>query len=209
MTVRVIARPRRRRPREAVSQVVTFGPAVALPAWGWTRLQEPLHLIGLGVMLVTGIALIPAVIVLVIFLAPRSGPALVPRKWRKRYRKRLIDRGITRSQQRSSRPSDFLRRVVFAADRNRCAYCRRHVHGPDRQVDHYLPWSQGGLTTVWNTMTLCRACNLTKSNYWRGVFYRPVEGYDDIGLAAAILAAERRHRYNPLRLTRAAWALGA
>ena len=60
-----------------------------------------------------------------------------------------------------------------------------------------------------NLVTLCRACNVTKSNYWPGVHYQPLEGSDNLALAIAILAAERRHRFNPLRLTRAAWALGA
>ena len=199
----------RRRNRAAVSRVITFGPAIALPPWGWARLGDPLHYIGLGAMLALGVIVIPGLLVLAIFLVPRGGPALVPRKWRKRYRNRLIARGIPRSQQRSARISDFLRRVTYFADRDRCVYCRQVIPLSARQVDHYVPWSQGGLTTVWNTMTLCRTHNLIKSNYWRGVFYRPVEGYDNIGLAAAILAAERRHRYNPLRLTRAAWALGA
>lgn len=233
----------RRRNRAAVSRVVTFGPALAIPPWGWSVLSEPLHFIGLGVMTVSGVLVIPGLIVLAVFLLPRGGPALVPRKWRKRYRRwlayhgiprgkrrfwqapnlmrfalarrhwcgdscREAGRGIPRERQRSSRISDFLRRVTYFADRDRCVYCRRHLF-LERQADHYVPWSQGGLTTVWNLMTLCRDCNLAKSNYWRGVFYRPVEGYDNIGLAAAILAAERRHRYNPLRLTRAAWALGA
>lgn len=197
---------RRRSPRGAVSRAVTFGPAIAVPAWGWEQLGKIGHGAGLAVMMALGLVIIPAVIVLAIFLVPHGGPALMPRKWRKRYRHW---RG-PREAQRSARISEFLRRVTYAADRNRCVYCHR---GPDPgiplQVDHYLPWSQGGLTTPWNTMSLCRDCNLTKSNYWRGVFYRPVEGHENVGLAAAILAAERRHRYNPLRLTRAAWALGA
>jgi hypothetical protein len=203
----VLARPRhRRRSRGAVSRAVTFGPAVAVPAWGWGQLGQLGHLAGLAVMTVLGVAIIPAAIVLVIFLVPYGPAALVPRKWRKRYRHW---RG-PREAQRSARISKFLRRVTYAADRHRCTYCRKPASpGIPLQVDHYLPWSQGGLTTPWNTMTLCRDCNLTKSNYWRGVFYRPVEGHEDTGLAAAILAAERRHRYNPLRLTRAAWALGA
>jgi hypothetical protein len=197
---------RRRSSRGAVSRAVTFGPALAVPAWGWGQLDRIGHLAGLAVMLVLGVAIIPAVIVLVIFLVPHGPGALAPRSWRKRYRHW---RG-PREAQRSARISKFLRRVTYAADRHRCVYCHRPPRpGIPLQVDHYLPWSQGGLTTPWNTLTLCRDCNLTKSNYWRGVFYRPVEGHENIGLAAGILAAERRHRYNPLRLTRAAWALGA
>lgn len=199
----------RRRSRLAVSRVFTFGPALSVPAWGWITLHEPLHLIGLGIMAVLGVMIIPAVIVLVIFLVPHRGAALVPRGWRKRYRNHLKNRGIPREQQRSACIPVFLRRVTFAADRYRCTYCRKRYDQRYLQVDHYCPWSQGGPTTAWNVMTLCAGCNRVKSNYWPGGFYRPFDGAGNIGLAAAILAAERRHRYNPLRLTRAAWALGA
>lgn len=191
-----------RRNRQAVSRAVTFGPGLALPAGSWDGLGRPGHLAGLALLALPGLVIIPAAIVLGLFLVPRSGAALVPRSWRRRYRHA---RG-PREYQRSARISPFLRRVIFAADRHRCVYCKSWR---DLQADHYLPWSQGGLTTVWNMMTLCRDCNLVKSNYWHGVFYRPSDGYDDIGRAAAILACERRHRYNPLRLARAAWALGS
>ena len=222
MTARVAARHRRRRTpvlrvtsvrtrrrrqsRQAVSRAVTFGPALALPAWGWTQLGQPGQVAGLLVLLALGVFIIPAVIVLAVFLVPRSGAALVTRQRRKRYRGNLVSRGVTREHQRSARIPEFLRRVTYAADRHRCAYCHSREN---LQCDHYLPWSQGGLTVPWNLITLCRGCNITKSNYWPGVHYRPLEGSDNLTLAIAILAAERRHRYSPLRLTRAAWALGA
>jgi hypothetical protein len=209
-----LVRPRRRRSsRGAVSRAVTFGPALAIPAWGWGQLGKIGHGAGLAVMMVLGLAIIPAVIVLVIFLVPRGGPALMPRKWRKRYRDRLIARGIPRQRQRSSRISKFQRWVTYAADRHTCAHCRKKLPEQMLNCDHYCPWSQGGLTVLWNLVTLCRDCNSTKSNYWPGVRYRPVEGSDNLALAIAILASERRRRRNPLtaipRLTRAAWALGA
>lgn len=196
--------------RQHISRLVTFGPALALPAWAWSAWREPGSFTGLAVMLVLGLAVLPALIVLAIFLVPKSGAALVSRERRKRYRRKLINRGIPREQQRSSRISGFLRRVTYAADRYRCTGCRQKLGVHFLQVDHYCPWSQGGLTTVWNTMSLCAGCNRVKSNYWHGVFYRPLDAEsDDIRRAAAILARERRHRYNLLRLTRAAWTLGA
>jgi hypothetical protein len=162
---------------------------------------------------VLGVAVIPAVIVLAIFLVPRSPAALVPRKWRKRYRHRLTARGIPRERQRSARISKSLRRITYAADRHTCAHCRKKLPEQMLNCDHYCPWSQGGLTVLWNLVTLCRDCNITKSNYWPGVHYRPAEGSDNLALAIAILDSERRRRRNPLtaipRLTRAAWALGA
>ena len=192
----------RRQSRQAVSRGFTFGPAFALPAWGWVSLGKPGHLAGLAALVTLGVMIIPAAIVLAVFLIPRSGAALVPRSWRRQYR---YGRG-PREHQRSARISKFLRRVTYAADRHRCAYCHSREN---LQADHYVPWSQGGLTVPWNLLTLCRTCNVTKSNYWPGVHYRPLEGSDNLTLAIAILAAERRKRYSPLRLTRAAWALGA
>lgn len=201
--------------RRHVSRLVTFGPAAAIPAGAWSRLGEPGHWAGLAAGVVLGLAVIPAAIVLVIFLVPHSGAALVPRKRRKRYRNKLVSHGVSREHQKSSRIPDFLRQVTYAADRHKCVYCRCRFSVHELQVDHYVPWSQGGLTVPWNTLTLCAHCNRVKSNYWHGVFYRPVSDiYGDASLdnrpmAAAILARERRARLNPLRLTRAAWALGA
>ena len=191
--------------RQHVSRLITFGPAVVLPAWGWLRLHQPGSFAGLAVAAVLGLAVIPAAIVLVIFLIPHSGAALVPRSWRKRYRR---NHG-PRETQRSSRIPDLLRRVTFAADRHKCAYCRKRFSVHELQVDHYVPWSQGGLTTPWNTLTLCAPDNRVKSNFYPGVFYRPWPGSDNERMAREIFRAERRARLNPLRLTRAAWALGA
>jgi hypothetical protein len=191
--------------RQHVSRAVTFGPALVLPAWAWTALREPWHWAGLALLVTLSLWIIPGMIVLAIFFVPHRGAALVPRSWRKRYRRY---RG-PRDTQRSARIPESLRRVTFAADRHRCVYCRKRCLRGELQVDHYCPWSQGGSTTAWNVQSLCAYHNRVKSNYWPGGFYRPFDAHDDIRLAAAILAAERRHRWNPLRLTRAAWALGA
>ncbi len=195
--------------RQHVSRIVTFGPAAAIPAGAWAWLREPGSFAGLGAAVVLGLVLIPALIVLVIFLIPHSGAALVSRERRKRYRQKLVNSGIPREKQKSSRISEFLRRVTFAADRYKCTYCRQKIPVHFLQVDHYCPWSQGGSTTPWNVMSLCSYHNRVKSNYWPGVFYRPFPGSDNERMAREIWAAERRHRLNPLRLTRAAWALGA
>ena len=80
------------------------------------------------------------------------------------------------------------------------------------EIDHTMPWSLGGLTTLFNCMALCPVCNKIKSNYWRyksgNRVYVPFKGWANEREAAAILRAELRHRWNPLRLVRAAWALG-
>ncbi|MDI3299570.1 MAG: HNH endonuclease signature motif containing protein [Bacillota bacterium] len=48
-----------------------------------------------------------------------------------------------------------IRRQVLQRDRYRCAWCG----GPGNTVDHLLPWSQGGLTTLENCVCSCQECN--------------------------------------------------
>jgi 5-methylcytosine-specific restriction endonuclease McrA len=194
----------------AVSRTATFGPALGLPAWGWMSLGQPLHWAGLGVLTAVALVIWPALAMTVLALnSSVLAGSLVPRRVRARYRERQRERGIPRERQRSSYISKRLRRVTYFADRYRCAGCGER--GVRLQVDHVVAWAAGGLTVLWNTMSLCEPCNGIKSNY-----NRDRDGYEhyhgsrrDIYRARAILARERRHRYNPLRWTRAAWALGS
>ena len=195
-----------------VSRVVTFAPALALPLWGWDDLHEPFRWEGLGAMTIVSLLVVPAVMVSLLYFLPaavRGG--LVPRDWRKRHRKRR-----PRGEQRSARLSAALKRVVIAADRRRCVGChaRLLVHVDHLEIDHVMPWSLGGLTTLFNCRALCKRCNLVKSNFWRyrrsgRAVYVPWEGFANAAQAEAILRAERCGQWNPLRLLRAAWALGA
>lgn len=156
-----------------------------------------LGLIGLGLL----ISLFYPLAALLLIEAPG---ALVPWQWRAWYR-----------HGRERRPAirKWLKRVVQAADRHACAFCRSSA---DLQFDHVRPWSLGGRTSFFNAMTLCRDCNLAKSNYWvhrsGRVTFNPVEGYlvpgrPRRGKAAQILAFELRHRWSIARFIRAAVAL--
>lgn len=203
--------------RYAVSHLVTFGPALGLPAWGWDylgweHLAHPYEWVMLGIMVLAGLLVLPALAVILLFFVPKIPAGLVPRDWRKRYRKRLIERGVPRGSQRSAYISKPLRRVVIAASRYRCAACRTRIGPGFCEIDHIGPWSLGFLTTLFNLMALCPPCNQTKSNVWRfrsgNTVYVPRPGYDNKEHALEILRYERRARWNPLRLVRAAWALG-
>lgn len=214
---------RRRRGLPVISRAVTFGPALGLPAWAWADLGEPLRWAGLGAMTVTGLLAWPALALTVLLTVPETAAGfLVPRTWRIRYRRAHGPR----ESQRSSYISKRLRRVVLAADRNRCGACRcrpgdwrtspsgNQVYITHLDVDHYRPWIGGGLTVFSNCGALCPPCNQAKSCYWRdrdGYEHYNRERRSERALAEArwVMSRLRRHRYDPLRLVRAAWALGA
>lgn len=60
-----------------------------------------------------------------------------------------------------------LRFLVMKRDDFKCCICGRSpatTQGIELQVDHIIPWSKGGESTIDNLQTLCRDCNLGKSN---------------------------------------------
>lgn len=64
-------------------------------------------------------------------------------------------------------PSLRLRFLVMRGDRFSCRHCGASpVKDPriELHVDHIVPWSGGGATTLENLQTLCTRCNLGKSN---------------------------------------------
>jgi hypothetical protein len=185
-----------------VSRAFSFGPGIGLAAWGWSSAGDPVHLYGLAALLLLGLALWPLLVLVLIFGLPAAVLALWPRRWRVWWR---------HGQDHRPYIPRWFRRVVYAADQYECVYCGSDVK---LQLDHVMPWSFGGLTSLWNTVTLCGTHNRIKSNYWqfRGSgrsYYRPFAGSDNKRVAAEILARELRCRHNPVRWIRAAWALGA
>lgn len=64
-------------------------------------------------------------------------------------------------------PSLRLRFRVMQRDRFTCCACGASpaaTPGVELHVDHIVPWSRGGETTIDNLQTLCSRCNLGKSN---------------------------------------------
>ena len=45
-----------------------------------------------------------------------------------------------------------------------CEYCGKSGHKAEMEVDHVLPWAQGGSNNVSNLAISCRACNRSKGN---------------------------------------------
>lgn len=199
----------RRRSSYHLGWAFTFLPALILPLWGWADLREPLRYEGLGIMAAASLLIVPVAVLVLLYFVPaflRAG--CVRRDWRKRYRQRHGRAGARSAYIRAA-----LKRVVFFADRYRCASCHMTwAQAGHLEIDHVMPWSLGGLTTLFNCMALCPRCNKIKSNYWRyrsgHRVYVPFEGWANETAAAEILRRELRHRWNLFRLLRAAFALG-
>lgn len=58
--------------------------------------------------------------------------------------------------------SNRLRFMVYERDGYRCKKCGRKTN--DLEIDHIIPISKGGKTTLDNLQTLCRSCNVEKSD---------------------------------------------
>ncbi len=68
-------------------------------------------------------------------------------------------------------PSLRLRYQVLQRDRYTCCSCGESPAskiGVELQVDHVMPWSRGGETTLANLQTLCSRCNLGKGAHGDG-----------------------------------------
>jgi hypothetical protein len=74
---------------------------------------------------------------------------------------------ITKSKQiiNNSRiiPRDILIKTI-RRDNQRCQICNEYVSEDEIELDHIIPISKGGKTTIENLRVLCRSCNKAKSN---------------------------------------------
>lgn len=64
--------------------------------------------------------------------------------------------------------SDKLRYTVLKRDNFKCCACGASpAKDPavELHIDHIVPWSKGGETTLENLQTLCSKCNIGKSDY--------------------------------------------
>jgi hypothetical protein len=196
---------RRRRARKGhITRAVLFGPAVLLGPVGWTALGQVAGLAGLAGLAVLSLSVVPVLLLAALSAPGALASAAVPRRWRVEYR-----HAHGREGARSAFIPARLRRVVMAADRGRCVVGVDCRGGPE--IDHGWPWAGGGRTALGNCFVLCHWHNRVKSNYWRDrdgyVHYRPFSDADDVAMAAAILACERRARWNLARWWRAAAAM--
>lgn len=84
------------------------------------------------------------------------------RQLEKLVRQELIDSGeLFGDQPKRPRIPREVVDAVYKRDGGRCVYCGSTN---DLQLDHIIPFSKGGATTVENLQLLCRKCNIEKSN---------------------------------------------
>lgn len=98
--------------------------------------------------------------------------AAIARRIKEKHRKRelekivtqeLIDSGELFGEQpkRPPIPREVVD-AVYRRDGGRCVYCGSTEN---LQLDHIIPFSKGGATTLENLQLLCQKCNLEKSNH--------------------------------------------
>lgn len=62
-----------------------------------------------------------------------------------------------------------IRHEVFKRDNYRCVECGATNKDTVLHIDHIIPFSKGGSDELDNLQTLCKSCNISKSDrYWKG-----------------------------------------
>lgn len=83
--------------------------------------------------------------------------------------KSTIEHKVVVSKKTTSRKiSNTLRYQVLKRDNFKCCACGASpAKDPsvELHIDHIIPWSKGGETTIENLQTLCSKCNLGKSDF--------------------------------------------
>ena len=69
-----------------------------------------------------------------------------------------LDRVLLGAGQRRIPP--VMRAWVMRRDSHTCSYCP----APAQEIDHVVPWEQGGPTALFNLVAACQPCNRQKGN---------------------------------------------
>nr|WP_245248176.1 HNH endonuclease signature motif containing protein [Methanobacterium petrolearium] len=54
--------------------------------------------------------------------------------------------------------------AIYYKDNGLCKICGKEVSFDEAEIDHVIPWSEGGTTTVNNGQLVCPTCNRSKGN---------------------------------------------
>ena len=74
---------------------------------------------------------------------------------------------VNKQNSRSKLPSG-IRADVLRRDKSKCQHCGRQAPDVEVHVDHKVPASKGGATTLNNLQVLCADCNRGKGNRFTG-----------------------------------------
>lgn len=98
----------------------------------------------------------------------------------KQIRRLAIDEFITDMVDFNPEKADIttrLRLAILNRDRSTCQVCGKSAPTVEIEVDHIVPFSKGGKTKPENLQTVCRRCNIAKSNKFK--FHINAEGQND------------------------------
>lgn len=89
-----------------------------------------------------------------------------PEKLLSKYLLEYLAGKETRHQEdiRFTRFSRVHKKHIWLRDKKSCFYCQRYLNLRDVSLDHKIPTSRGGVTTLANLTTSCKWCNSDKSS---------------------------------------------
>jgi len=93
------------------------------------------------------------------------GSEIIKRIVRKGIATKIKNGSILKTRYESRQPPRSLRFKIFIRDNFICQYCGQTVKdGAKLVIDHIIPFSKGGPTSMKNLTTSCFECNLGKSD---------------------------------------------
>ncbi len=86
-----------------------------------------------------------------------------PKKKKSKPKKKKFKK-VSKTKKRSRYIPDSVRVNVLTRDNYRCVFCGVTSKEAPLEVDHIIPFAQGGSNDPSNLQTLCRRCNQGKGN---------------------------------------------
>ena len=108
----------------------------------------------------------------------------------------LRNREVVRNKGRKARISKAIRKEVFENQDFQCRYCKADLRVAKSAIDHIVPVSAGGPSTLENLQALCFLCNMRKTNHPSGpsmeIYLENMRHFDSLRL-------EKQTRFLSLR----------
>lgn len=102
------------------------------------------------------------------FKSWRSTGALSSRSFRERFKiilGKFLENFSDIQLKDTNRFFDYGQKMaIYYKDSGMCRICGKEVSFDEVEIDHIIPWSEGGTTTVNNGQLVCQTCNRSKGN---------------------------------------------